>query len=102
MSGLLHKAVCRALLFSLTLSGFPADQQVEGAHGAKGDLLGQIVDGEGPSVPEHHRLAQQGSGRAQLELIPLQNHITFHLCCTSPYVLLERLFLVHIATSVLK
>lgn len=72
----LSNTVCHALLFSLTLTGFPADQQVEGAHSAEGDLLGQIVDGESSSVPQHHCLAQQGGGRAQLKLLPLQNHIT--------------------------
>lgn len=72
-------AACPARLFSLTLTGFPADQQVEGAHGAKGDLLGQIVDGEGSSVPQHGCLAQQRSGRAHLKLLPLQNDIQFLL-----------------------
>ncbi len=66
-----------ALLFSLTLTGFQADQQVERTHGAKGDLLGQVVDREGSSVAQHHCLAQQGSGRAHLELLPLQNDIKF-------------------------
>lgn len=75
MSSLLNKAVSHALLFSLTLTGLPADQQVEGAHSAKGDLLGQIVDREGSSVPQHHCLAQQWSGRAHLKLLPLQNDI---------------------------
>lgn len=60
-------------LVSLTLTGFPADQQVEGVHSAKGDLLRQIVDRKGPSVPQHHCLAQQGSGWAHLKLLPLQN-----------------------------
>ena len=89
--------VCHNLLFSLTLGGFPADQQVEGAHGAEGDLLGQVVDGEGSSVPQHHRLAQQGGGRAQLEHFPLQNHITFLISIQT----VKRLYLLHIATSVL-
>lgn len=61
------------LLFSLTFTGLPAHQHVEGAHGAKSDLLGQIVDRESPPVPEHYSLAQQGSGWAQLKLLPLQN-----------------------------
>lgn len=77
MSSLLHEAMCHTLLFSLTFTRFPADQQVEGTHGAKGDLLGQIVDREGPSVPHHHCLAQQGSHWGQLKLLSLQNAITF-------------------------
>lgn len=75
MCSFLHRGVCPALLFSLTLTGFPADQQVEGAHSAKGDLLGQIVDREGSSVPQHDCLAQQRSGRAHLKLVSLQNDI---------------------------
>lgn len=50
--------VLLALLFSLTLGGFPAYQQVEGVHGAKGGVLRQVVDRKGSSVPEYHRLAQ--------------------------------------------
>ena len=60
------------LLLSLTFTGFPANQHVERAHCAKGDLLGQIVDGEGPSVPQHHCLTQQGSGWDELKLLLLQ------------------------------
>lgn len=65
--------VLHAMLFSLTLSVFPADQQVEGVHSAKGDWLHQVVDRKGSPVPQHHCLAQQGSGWAHLKLLPLQN-----------------------------
>lgn len=72
---MVSKAGSCATCLRLTFSGFPADQQVEGAHGAKGDLLGQIINGEGSSVPQHHCLGQQGSSWAQLKLLPLQNDI---------------------------
>lgn len=50
-------SVSQPLLSSPTITGFPAQQQVEGANSPEGDLLGQIVHREGPSVPEHHGLA---------------------------------------------
>lgn len=60
--------------------------QVKGAHGAKGDLLGQVVEREGPSVPQHHCLAQQVRGWANLKLLTLRNDIKRILRRTSPYM----------------
>lgn len=77
LSGLLHKAVSHDLLLSHTFTRFPSNQQIEGTHGAKGDLLGQIVNREGPPVPRHHCLAQQWSGWCQLKLLALEKDNIF-------------------------